>query len=380
MANTELGSDLVLQPATPDQVLVTWQRHRVEWGKGLTPEQYLDRERLLATREFTSDNLTVYVLVPRADPTTLEPLAHCDVFRRPGARIAAGSTVTVTEGDVYSIASVFCPPSTRGQGYASTMMSQLYQILRSKPGCIGSNLYSDVGPTFYARKGWQTYASRTVVVPVAADGPAVAASIERLDRAAALALSEADCQRFKQALFAMAARLEPGSATALPASYFAIFPTAASYDWHWARATFLAAIYNQAPPTIFGVRLSNPKPINATELTATDSYVLWFHDMVKEELIALRTHVAHRADSPALVAAMLAEARRYGFKRIAFWQLHEPALSPFRDHVLAVDQLDPRWGAHVVEREDSLPGLADFGAQEAEAPCEWLCDDRYAWV
>ncbi|RKP33643.1 hypothetical protein BJ085DRAFT_8988, partial [Dimargaris cristalligena] len=151
---------LVLVPATPAQVRLTWHRTGIEWGKGLTLDQYLDREVMLQATDFAQSHMTVYVLVPDNDRETREPLAHCDVFERPAVHIQ-GKTV-VQSGLAYSIASVFCPPAYRGWGYASMMMDQLYTILKTKPNSLASTLYSDIGPDFYARFGWRTYPAQQI--------------------------------------------------------------------------------------------------------------------------------------------------------------------------------------------------------------------------
>ena len=60
---------------------------------------------------------------------------------------------------VHGIASVFCPPEYRWQGYAARHMTEIAKALctwRSDQAQIaGSVLYSDIGKAFYANLGWQ---------------------------------------------------------------------------------------------------------------------------------------------------------------------------------------------------------------------------------
>lgn len=56
-------SEVSLYPATREQLIASWKRTAVEWGTGLTPEEYVDRELVGEKREFAKDgkNVTWYV-------------------------------------------------------------------------------------------------------------------------------------------------------------------------------------------------------------------------------------------------------------------------------------------------------------------------------
>ena len=87
---------LSLFPATRDQILESRKRTSVQWGRGLTLEQYLQRESRLDTAEHAQgDKFTTWraalltrslprsyksirVLAPRADPATLDFKCACE--------------------------------------------------------------------------------------------------------------------------------------------------------------------------------------------------------------------------------------------------------------------------------------------------------------
>lgn len=95
-------SSLSLFVATLEQVFESRKRTSVEWGKGLTLEEYLDRDVVGEGEEFGKDgklvtwyvysNFEVYkneagsnayigrVLAPRDDPTTLDFFSSCETY------------------------------------------------------------------------------------------------------------------------------------------------------------------------------------------------------------------------------------------------------------------------------------------------------------
>jgi hypothetical protein len=56
-------SSLTIVPATPEQAIVSRKRTYVEWGKGLTQDEYLERDAIGETMEFGKDDrlMTWYV-------------------------------------------------------------------------------------------------------------------------------------------------------------------------------------------------------------------------------------------------------------------------------------------------------------------------------
>jgi len=48
-------SDLSLYVATREQTMASWKHTAVDWGTGLTLEEYIDRERIGEKKEFARD-------------------------------------------------------------------------------------------------------------------------------------------------------------------------------------------------------------------------------------------------------------------------------------------------------------------------------------
>jgi GNAT superfamily N-acetyltransferase len=108
-------------------------------------------------------------------------LSSCESYRK--RALASDGQGNVFEVVVYGIASVFCPPEYRGQGFARRMIEDLASKLPTytKDGerCIGSILYSDVGQSYYAKLGWQPHQSN-VHVELRAEATAPSALITSL--------------------------------------------------------------------------------------------------------------------------------------------------------------------------------------------------------
>ncbi|TCD68758.1 hypothetical protein EIP91_009904 [Steccherinum ochraceum] len=168
---------LTIYPATPEQTLESRKRSAVEWSKGRSLEQYVERDRIMDDHPHASNGrLTTWVLAPRNDPATLDFMCSCETFARDSIVVRRSSLEASAElEDVvgYGVASVFTPESQRRKGYAGHMMRLLHWVLAPHPSLpafptrwgspppiapsVGnatfSVLYSDVGSTFYHNCG-----------------------------------------------------------------------------------------------------------------------------------------------------------------------------------------------------------------------------------
>jgi N-acetylglutamate synthase-like GNAT family acetyltransferase len=114
------------------------------WGKGLTRDQYLARERLL--RQTDHGRLAMRTWALRVPNGTI--LATCETFRLP----------LLPTGSLEVIASVFVDGPLRGVRMASRLMQALVAH-RREAGLDGLVLFSEVGETLYARAGFRTLPS-----------------------------------------------------------------------------------------------------------------------------------------------------------------------------------------------------------------------------
>lgn len=186
-------SDLTLVLATPEQGRQSTTNVYKTWGetRGVqTLEAYhaLIDELDDPKQPWAGDKASSWALVPRADPTTQDMLAHVDTYRRTALVRHNG---VVTERTTYIVASVFTPEKHRKKGYARHMLSLLHYVLADRetlppfPEAWGappadnfgdaafSVLYSDVGPTFYeactkgdSQPGWVSDLTPKRVFPV----------------------------------------------------------------------------------------------------------------------------------------------------------------------------------------------------------------------
>lgn len=156
---------LSIYAATKEQILESRRRTHVEWGRGLTLEEYVAREEMLDTKPHaTEGKMTIWVLAPRSNPSTVDFFSSCETYHRESVT-SSGPCVA------YGIASVFTPERHRGKGYAHHLMRLLHFVLIKKellpefpratwgeppevPEGLGkgtaSALYSDVGQ-FYGK-------------------------------------------------------------------------------------------------------------------------------------------------------------------------------------------------------------------------------------
>ncbi len=142
---------LVVVQSTRDEMLRQWEANGASWRGPLSIDAYVRREDTLSELSLTKDGgLVCWIL---ADTTT-EPrriLAGCESIRK---RALVAHNGTVEEARAYGIASVFCPEQYRHRGYASRLMREIGEMLRTwrpdeKP-CVFSVLYSDVGKVIRA--------------------------------------------------------------------------------------------------------------------------------------------------------------------------------------------------------------------------------------
>jgi len=171
-------SNFYLIPANEQQIITTYENNYLEWGLslGLSLQHYMNRELELGNCRFVKNRRTVWLLRLKASSATDEPssqlkdaiFAQCETYSRPGC-VYDTKTQHSHFVTCYSIDSVFVSPQFRGKGYASIMVKLLREHLisltqHSEKPYVLSNLYSDVGPKFYAKFGWKVFDSKEWVI------------------------------------------------------------------------------------------------------------------------------------------------------------------------------------------------------------------------
>lgn len=150
--------DLQLSHPTPRECQTIWKLTSRAWRDALTLPLYLEESAYLTTVPLAKDGaMTLWILVDKSlAPNQRTILCSCETFRK--RSLISDAAGTVTETIIHGVASVFCDPAYRRRGYASRMMMELADVLRSwqveSKRCVGSVLYSDIGKDYYARLGW----------------------------------------------------------------------------------------------------------------------------------------------------------------------------------------------------------------------------------
>ncbi|KAG0228736.1 hypothetical protein BGW41_003347 [Actinomortierella wolfii] len=367
-----LNSVEVVQATRTDLIERTWLNNKVEWGKTTELDVYLDRERHLQNQDLTRNGgIKTWILVPRqhgsqsaesdkdVDPDTI--LSALETFERPGwvARKEDGQVHDVL---AISIASVFTPEKFRGYGYASLLMKAIWEKAREK-GAEISYLYSDVGPTFYARYGWKVHRSDELVIPVStifpenwgkSSSPSMSAVLPVQDKDLDVVLSH-DAELLKEELIDRLKDAEKDTVLA------ALVPEPKCVRWLHARSDFcLRRIHqNKASATI-----SNLGAISAEDKS---QFVLWYHDILHDQLTLIRTRFM--ADHPevarALIQCAVDEASHWGLSKVVAWN-HDPLLEQWT-------------GLQGVTRSSTLPSLGLCQEKDAGKKVEWVLNNYYAW-
>jgi hypothetical protein len=223
----------------PEEIVRQGERNFAGFGAKSTLEQYLAREARLNKLPFGAGG-NRWALV---DQRTGEWTSTCETYHRPCLYTAEIDEdilkVVVRQGTAAVVASVFTPEEMRGRGYAGEMMKQLNRRLREFDGVVLSTLYSDIGPTFYTKLGWQKLESKESVLTW--DAPNFVA--EELAKSASLEVRSVpeeelfesylphDIDLLRDDLVQKYNDKNPEG----PARTFSILPTEESIRWMWER-------------------------------------------------------------------------------------------------------------------------------------------------
>ncbi|KAJ3188782.1 hypothetical protein HDU85_004496 [Gaertneriomyces sp. JEL0708] len=312
----------------------TYRGSFAEWAAGLSLEQYLEREDVIAARDF-SVRRTTWALVESS-----EILASCETYERPCLYKQEENAVVV--GKAYSVASVFVPEQHRCKGYASSMMAHLRDHLQSLSGVVVSNLYSDIGPDFYGRLGWKVFPHVELTLP-ARIGPEPHVRWLMLKD-----LKDTAARDFE----AMTMKLLNNAA----AGTIALPPSFSNYEWHVARTLFYAKAFAIPAPTNFGA------------LHKSGDFIVWAHDFgTAKQLNVLRLQATSAAGASELLKAASVEAHGSGLTKVVIWN-PSATVSEAASHIQDSKEQ---------EMAKSLPSL---WAKDDMEVANWCCSERFCWV
>lgn len=131
----------------PGAVLALDHLTYASWGRPLTLDQYLLRERRLRARPFALAGLRTWVL---RDGDTV--LASCETFES-RLSLSPGRGAAPRHARAHGIASVFVEERHRGRGHASELLRGVHAEL-TRMGAAAAYLFSEIGAALYARLGY----------------------------------------------------------------------------------------------------------------------------------------------------------------------------------------------------------------------------------
>ena len=223
-----------------------------------------------------------------------------------------------------------------------------------------SFLYSDAGPTFYGRLGWTPKRSEEIVIPSShptldsAKAGDRSLTVEKVTDSCLSELTAADAAQVR-------AQLETQIESAPPSKVFAVVtPEPTCILWLHARAQYTAK------------NVLKLEQHQITDLGAKygKSFVLWFHDLIKDQLFIIRlyldpTHGDETTSARALLEAAQAEARKWSLSKVVIWN---------PDQSLA-DLLE----LEIKYRDDAIPSLGLINSTHAADNVEWVHNEKYSW-
>ncbi|KAH8681592.1 hypothetical protein BX600DRAFT_505259 [Xylariales sp. PMI_506] len=375
------SSKLILTFPTEVEKRRTWSLNHREWGGGLDRDEYLGRERYLASLPLcVGGSMRYWILTDSSVPTDTRPvLASCETLKKKVLYAEPGST-ELKEAVTYGIGSVFTAPQFRGKRYASRMLQELGKRLANgfendengktyKP--IASALWSDIGKSFYAKMGWVPHPSAHVSFSVS--GSHLGGS--EAPEAAAVTFENIDsfC-KLDEALLRKEITEYPDTGR----TRFAFIPNGDQIRWHFYRDNFITKIVRkgQAESHVKGA-VAGPEGQRVWAVWSR-YYSGDGNDTDQNKLYILRLGIENVAASAEELAAPFtavmrkaeAEAREWNLGKMDMWNP-----SPLVNELIKKSGLEH----DIVERElDSIPSIMWHGDGDSNK-VEWLWNEKYCW-
>ncbi|KAF4316127.1 hypothetical protein BBO99_00007872 [Phytophthora kernoviae] len=262
---------------------------------------------------------------------------------------------------------LFTLPEFRKRGLATFFMKEVAKQLAQLPGALVSVLYSDIGPTYYDKLGWNLHPSQMATLDVM--HPRNAKTDDSTELISLMLDDELDTflkidnDRLVQEL--SSAKFEGRKA-------FVVLPTCDSLEWQFCIGVHFARVRGlDELPSCCGVKINE------------DTFVVWCHNVKESTLYIVRARFPDVGNDAAVITcalmnAALEEARKFQLKKVAIWN---PPPSLLHDDVRRHLEIE------FVERGDSLSSAMVFhnGGVDVDGDAKtllphWLGNEKYAWV
>jgi len=423
---------LILTEPTPAERIQIWTLTQKSWGRVLGVEDYVHREEYLLTVPVArGGGVTQWILTIKPLPPGQRPiLSSCDSIRKTALVGSSPRGSKIEEVIAHSIGSVFTDPIYRGRGYASKMLALLGEELKKhqgspmKPVTNGTKsetlvpttsvpsprttsltpvafslLFSDIGKTFYATRGWAAHPSTHLSFPpllpstqptepltngTASSYPS-AKPIGYHQLAELCTLDESLLRtRMARMLSSPSSSSSSAATPGTPHTFVALAPNLDAILWHMMREDFIThRIFDRTPTVKGGVFGSKGQRIWAVWTRAYSSTPSLPPSTLEElkdgnTLHVLRLVVEDENCSDEYltqgIKAILDLARKEAFE---WGTSHVELWNPGPRFQSAIDKtgLDYK----VVDREmDSIPCLRWYGDGPADGVF-WVANEKYAW-
>ena len=310
-----------LRKATASEIVARRCLTFSSWGGKLSLEQYLEREKSLAEHEFVQSMIT-WVLAEGDDL-----LASCETYPM---RSLLRDSEEVHTGTTWAVATVYVDPKLRKKGYASLLLQQVIEELRTQEDVHASVLFSEVGTPLYERLGYISRpATSRIYTPPNEVGDEVVADPVAFDE-----VPDTLDQR-----------------NHAPRHVFRVGPTAAQIGWHFARSQFYARTLKREPSQYAGAR-------------AAESWALWAPNYKTNRLDILSLAPGNPNGTRAVLEAARRQAKVLGLKQVSVWE------NP--------DNVDLLVGGESVERQANVPMILPLHTGFAAE--DWTDYERGLWV
>jgi hypothetical protein len=357
--------ELILAHPTEKELQHIYNLTFSSWCDALTHLQYLEESNLLSTAPLAKNGgLRVWILTTSMmSPDERPILCSCETFKKRALYDAENGNREkgVEEKIIYGIASVFTNPVSRGKGYAPRMLRALSDILRQEEDCVGSILYSDIGPDYYAKLDWIPATRNTQFeIPAKDNVEPVEGELVTSERLKRL------CTIDEKVIRAELANDEASG------KKMAVIPDLQHMQWHHAKEEFVCQ-------TLFG-----KVPHAKGAITGTPGeriWVIWMHRYYSDpgtvpndnRLYVLRLVIedlqaeGNRTHLENVLKMAQREASDWSLGKVVVWDPQPVVVSWLRD-----SSVEYRF---VERKEDAIASLNWTG----EGEVEWVRNEMYAW-
>ncbi|ODQ68285.1 hypothetical protein NADFUDRAFT_68547 [Nadsonia fulvescens var. elongata DSM 6958] len=356
--------------STEKEVNNTRRVNYVEWGGGLSLNDYLAREEHLGNTKINSGtNLRTWGLyVQDSEGGEWERRSALETMLRPGAYKVKGQPIKVEDITTFSIGSVFTPEEHRGKGYAIQLFNQLTSTMDNWPcnkengGKVFSFLWSDIG-TYYNKWDYTLTEAFEYNIKVKKEGNVWPSEVEKISTSQLKAIADLNINQW---LKKMDNDTEADGKTRVM-----IIPSVEVYEWSFARAEFLAPHFGAEKPEFFCAKHG-------------DLSIVWTIHFVGKNINILRIITEDNCPSEIIkhksfikcINAVNSVAVQFNLNTITIWQQDLFPLESESFQKEAIKCLTS--SGYTVDsgvRDGSLPNY-----RSVREPIEWVGEGKLTWM